>query len=159
MHDYTIVIQEYFQARVKNWFDTVGRIVFKVKHYWLRFEFAPGRGQIHAHCLLICDNLEMQKNAFQAMQDALKRDIVHDLEYERASIYQEWAERELAMTASLPDDVDLSSFEQPTSENHPASVKLKDVPKSGLKADGMNFQVTTQYHICTDYCMRKRKYL
>jgi hypothetical protein len=34
----------------------VGHDVFDVKHYWLRYEFAPSRGQIHAHLLAICSD-------------------------------------------------------------------------------------------------------
>jgi hypothetical protein len=33
----------------------VGHDVFDIKHYWLRYEFAPSRGQqIHSHLLAIC---------------------------------------------------------------------------------------------------------
>jgi hypothetical protein len=47
------VIQEYFQLRTEAWLETVGKDVFGIKHYWVRYEFAPGRGQIHAHLLAI----------------------------------------------------------------------------------------------------------
>jgi Helitron helicase-like domain at N-terminus len=59
INEYTVVVQEYFQKRVQAWLDTVGKNVLKIKHHWLRFEFAPSRGQIHAHMLVICDNLEV----------------------------------------------------------------------------------------------------
>ncbi len=48
-------MQEYFQARVQMWLDTIGKNVFKIQHYWCHFEFAPSRGQIHAHLLAISD--------------------------------------------------------------------------------------------------------
>ena len=51
INDYIIVVQEYFQKRVQNWLDTVGKDIFKIKHHWCRFDFAPSRGQIHAHML------------------------------------------------------------------------------------------------------------
>ena len=53
VNDYTIVIQEYFQRRTEIWLDTVGKLIFDIKHYWARYEFAPGRGQIHCHLLAI----------------------------------------------------------------------------------------------------------
>src|SRR5687767_10684758 len=56
VNDYTLIVQEYFQERVKIWLSTIGSKVFHIKHYWLRFEFAPSRGQIHAHMLAIHDN-------------------------------------------------------------------------------------------------------
>ena len=49
--DYTLIVQEYFQERVKIWLSTIGAKVFHIKYYWLRYEFAPSRGQIHA-CIL-----------------------------------------------------------------------------------------------------------
>ena len=53
INDYTLIVQEYFQERVKIWLSTIGAKVFHIKHYWLRYEFAPSRGQIHAHMLVI----------------------------------------------------------------------------------------------------------
>lgn len=166
VHAYTLVIQEYFQKRVKNWFDTVGKRVFKVKHYWLRFEFAPGRGQIHAHCLLILDNMTMQKEAYDAKEraDALRRaaesDISVEMEMERAQLYKEWLEKELCMTTSIPERFNSRSY-KPLVENsqHPASTNLKDISTELLDEDGTKLLMTVQNHCCTDYCLRKRKRL
>ena len=33
VNDYTLIVQEYFQQRVKNWLDTIGNKIFKIKHY------------------------------------------------------------------------------------------------------------------------------
>ena len=33
MNDMTVVIQEFFQIRVEKWIETVGKLVFKIKHY------------------------------------------------------------------------------------------------------------------------------
>ena len=51
-NDYTIVVQKYFQKLVQHWLDTVGKDIFKINHHWCRIEFAPSRGQIHAHMLV-----------------------------------------------------------------------------------------------------------
>jgi hypothetical protein len=56
VNDYTLIVQEYFQEPVKIWLSTIGAKVFHIKYYWLRYEFAPSRGQIHAHMLAIHDN-------------------------------------------------------------------------------------------------------
>jgi hypothetical protein len=53
LSDFTIVVQQYFQKRVSIWIETVGNEIYGIDHYWLRYEFAPGRGQIHAHMLAI----------------------------------------------------------------------------------------------------------
>ena len=42
VNDFANVIQEYFQERVVSWLDTVGKAIFDIKHYWIRYEFAPG---------------------------------------------------------------------------------------------------------------------
>jgi hypothetical protein len=155
INEYTIVIQEYFQLRVGNWLDTVGKHVFKIKHFWLRFEFAPGRGQIHAHCLLIMDNMEVQKEAYKAMQHAIETDIDCDLEHHRAEVLQSWVEQDFAMTTSLPDNFQPSIPSNVSPDQHPASKKLSQV--KDLESDLSNLLMTVQNHVCTGYCMRKRK--
>jgi hypothetical protein len=51
VNECTIVVQELFQVRIKIWMRTVGKEMFGIEHHWLRFEFAPGRGHVHAHIL------------------------------------------------------------------------------------------------------------
>jgi hypothetical protein len=50
---YSVVVQEFFQIRVQHWIDTIGKQIFRIKHYYIRYEFAKGRGMIHAHILAI----------------------------------------------------------------------------------------------------------
>jgi hypothetical protein len=50
---YEIVMQEYFQFRVQEFMDTIWTQVIGIHHYWLRYEFAKSRGQIHAHILAV----------------------------------------------------------------------------------------------------------
>ena len=91
MNDYSAVVQEYFQLRVAIWFETIGKHVFSIAHYWLRYEFAPSRGQIHAHFLAIHNDKEIQ----------------HDLHANRhspehqAKLLSDWAESKIALTAEL----------------------------------------------------------
>ena len=56
VNDYLIVIQEFFQKRTKDFLDNIGKDLFGIKHYWIRYEFAKSHGQIHAHLLAITDN-------------------------------------------------------------------------------------------------------
>ena len=49
MNDWTGLVQEFFQIRVQAWLDTVGNDVFGIEFYWIRYKFAPSRGQIHPH--------------------------------------------------------------------------------------------------------------
>jgi hypothetical protein len=52
-NDYSHVIQEYFQARAEDFMNNFAKKVFGINHYYMRFEFAKSRGQIHAHILCI----------------------------------------------------------------------------------------------------------
>src|SRR5687767_15837247 len=48
VNDYTLIVQEFFQERVKIWLSTIGKCIFHIKHYRRRFDFAPSRALIHA---------------------------------------------------------------------------------------------------------------
>jgi hypothetical protein len=51
LNDYSIVIQEYVQARVSDFLKNYAKEVFGIHHYYARFEFAKSRGQIHVNIL------------------------------------------------------------------------------------------------------------
>ena len=61
MCELTSAVQEFFQIRVSKLLQILGAGVFGIKHYWVRYEFAPSRGQIHAHLLAICDKQDILK--------------------------------------------------------------------------------------------------
>jgi hypothetical protein len=54
VNKFSVVIQEYFQERVLAWLERVGKNLIGIKHHWLCYKFAPSRGKIHAHMLVIC---------------------------------------------------------------------------------------------------------
>ena len=80
VNQYSIVVQEYFQERVKLWLQTVGRKVFRIQHHWLRYEFAPSRGQIHAHMLVISD-----RKYIKILEDHIEANPLH-----KAAILSQW---------------------------------------------------------------------
>jgi hypothetical protein len=53
VNDYSIVIQEYFQARVTDFLENYAKQVFGIEHYFARFEFAKSRGHIHVHLISV----------------------------------------------------------------------------------------------------------
>ena len=65
-----------------------------INHYWLRYEFAPLRGQIHAHMLVITDHNKFLRSAMDKFKDHTKM----------ADILSEWMEKSFGMTASMPVD-------------------------------------------------------
>ena len=141
VNEYTIVVQEYFQKRVQIWLDTVGKDLFKIKHHWLRYEFAPSRGQIHVHMLAICDNLEMLQKCSE----------LHDNKEELSQYLSGWMEDTMGMTAMFnPQRLDEDN------ETHPSTVMFCDVGPSENDHDTASCQKRFQTHKCSAYCMRKR---
>jgi hypothetical protein len=53
VNDYSIVIQEYFQAGVTDLLENYAKQVFVIEHYFAIFEFAKSRGQMHVHLLAV----------------------------------------------------------------------------------------------------------
>jgi hypothetical protein len=51
VNDYSIIIQEYSQARVSDSLKNYAKEVFGIHHYYARFEFAKSWGHIHVHIL------------------------------------------------------------------------------------------------------------
>lgn len=146
INDYSIVVQEYFQMRVQAWLDTVGKRLLKIKHHWLRFEFAPSRGQIHAHMLAICDNLEVQRACF---------DLKHDKD-KLAGYLASWMEDTLGMTASFNSKF-VDELRGTAGSDHPSTVNFADVVGDDWNQDLASCQARFQKHRCSSYCMRKRQ--
>ena len=141
-----MVVQEYFQKKVVKWLETVGKKLFRIKHYWIRYEFAPGRGQIHAHLLAIpadhniyelCHSDSLQENG-----DAL-----------RSQRMARWAEQHLGLTASVSND-----FTSLDSRNKHVSLRykdVKDIPES-REHDFQMLMKEVQLHNCSGFCMREK---
>ena len=116
------MVQEYFQARVQIWLDTIGKHVFKIKHYWVRFEFAPSRGQIHAHMIVIADTQEMMKLISRAPSNEKK-----------AELLAMWVVESFAMTAKLKipeDDHNMENLKHPSQYNFSETLDLPSLDLS-----------------------------
>ena len=93
INDYTLIVQEYSQERVKIWLATIGTKVIHIKHYWLRYEFAPSRGQIHAHMLAIHDNPNVMEPYYALSANKEKQE----------EFLYKWMNNDLGMTAWIPE--------------------------------------------------------
>ena len=159
--EYTNIVQEMFQIRTEEWLETVGKTIFKIQHYWLRFEFAKGRGQIHAHLLAITsDGLLLNHNISRAT------------EIEKVKILSNYARNNLGLTAEFPLIGTKKEGEKLTSAEKkliakPEGTALKDNYSKALKrklsectsmindlADNINM---TEIHVCNPFCMRYNK--
>jgi hypothetical protein len=149
LNDYAIVVQEYFQKRVELWLETVGRKVLDIDHYWNRFKFAPGRGQIHSHLLAIARNKAFLRLLHQVKQlSKEKRDI----------LLAEWAEKTMGLTASFDADYqqnDILPFKSP------CTVRFTDiVDQHKSQSDDINalMQFCQQHQCSRGFCLKPDKH-
>ena len=148
-NDYSVVIQEYFQLRVETWLETVGKNIFDISHYWTRYEFAPGRGQIHAHLLAIPND----QSVYEACHNAMK---TPDGAKERARLLSQWAQKQFGLTASTGEGFD---DRVATWKNSPVQFRFKDLDDT-CKAryeDKQNLMKAVQMHECSEFCLQTRK--
>jgi hypothetical protein len=118
-NEYSIVIQDYFQQRVKLWLDLVGKPIYGIQHYWVRYEFAPNRGQIHAHLIAISSDNDV---LYDAAHHVYKMD---DGEKLRAEILVQWAEGHFGLTATVvSDEFDNIDVEEGI---HPCTLRFHNV--------------------------------
>ena len=148
INEFTLVIQEYFQTRVKHWLSTIGKSLFKIKHHWLRFEFAPGRGQIHAHMLAIVDNKDVMRYAYDLHSNGHAQ--LH------AELLSRWAQDTFSMTCGGTTDEEMNQNTCPQ-HHHPASHYFHECRDN--KADAKRLLSSCQFHRCSNYCLRKRKHM
>jgi hypothetical protein len=86
-----------------------GHGVFDIKHYWLRYEFAPSRGQIHAHLLAICSN-----HSFNVAMHRLKRN-----KEAQAKFLQSWSKQAYNYIAEVEqnfDELNIDKEDSPCAE-------------------------------------------
>ena len=141
INDHAAVVQEYFQKRVIDWLNTVGKQVFQIDHHWIRYEFAPSRGQIHAHMLCISRDQSMQ----QAMY------TLRHKESAQAEVLSEWARRKIGMSA-WHDPIEKTNtglYPNPVSLRH-CEVEDKELDLNALKGE-------IEIHKCSGYCLRDSK--
>lgn len=143
VNEYCIVVQEYFQEKVKIWLNTVGAKVFGIKHYWYRFEFAPSRGQIHAHMLAISDSRALPQKYYDLRPDKQKQ----------AKFLEGWVQTCFNMTTSKDASISISE----TAE-HPSSLSF-DQMVDRKKYDENLCLTKLQQHVCSKYCLKKMRYV
>ena len=162
MIDYAPIVQEMFQIRTKKWLETVGKHIFKIKHYWVRYEFAKGRGQIHAHLLAITSDGVL-----------LNHKISESNEQEKVKIVSSYARDILGLTANFPTISDNSHADQlstddkqkiakpegtASKEDFMQSLKRRLSCCHNLKEDFAKCINSTEMHVFNEFCMRINKY-
>ena len=139
LDEYSIIIQEFFQARVRKWLETVGKYVFNIQHYWCQFEFAPSHGQIHAHMLAICGNKSFNITMHELCGD----------KEAQAQFVQSFAKKAYNYEANV--DLDLYQDMIIDKSSSFCSVCFQDV--GDRNADVTYLQRFCQHHECSGYCL------
>jgi hypothetical protein len=143
LNEYSSVIQEYFQKKVQIWLDTVGKQIFGIKHYWVRYEFAPGRGQIHAHLLAISKD--------QAIYQLCHQDLkLINGNQKRAERLADFVQQHYDMTATVDDN-----YNEITIEEGRQSLKMRFMDINDHKLDIQQLSKAVLDHKCSGFCMRK----
>ncbi len=141
LDEFSIVIQEYFQARVDAFLNTVGRDIFGTEHCWGRFEFASGRGQIHFHMLAIIKDQHINRVFYDLQKDKKAQ----------AKFVQEWSKQKFGYTAEVDKQAHESA--EVSSEDNPSQVRFGDVDDKDADRARM-FKFAQTHHPCNAYCLR-----
>ena len=78
-----------------NWLEIVGKSVFNIEHYFLRFEFTKGRGQIHAHMIAITSDNDFIAEYYSKTNE--------NKTSEATKVYADYARNVLSLTAEKPE--------------------------------------------------------
>ena len=155
LNDYTVVVQEYFQIRFDLWMKHIGVPIFGIAHYWGRFEFTPGRGQIHIHFLAIRKDQTIFRLCYEDLQK-------NDGKKKRDNRLAQWAHDEFGMTASVDNGFDCIST---LPKDSPCSIRLCDLSTSStvpntdfdmLRSDQQKLLKFCQVHDCNGFCLRQK---
>lgn len=139
--NYTVVVQEYFITKVDDWLNNFAKHVFHIEHYFARFEFTEGRGEIHAHILAAANNMDVYLDAYKCGDDVSKK----------TSVIQAYAENVLGLTAMKPS-TENGSIAKDLTQFDACSKKYSEIIENNH--DALQLIEAVQVHRCGDYCMR-----
>ena len=140
---YSAVVQEYFQVRMDHWMETVGKKEFGITHYWMRFEFAKGRGTIHAHILAITKDAYLIGKFHEAHKRSKR---------EATELMAKYARDTLSLTAEKPLLPYHTSGERPNPLSIPyCSITSHDIDRCDLVEN-------VHMHECNAFCLRYKKW-
>lgn len=147
INDYSLVVQEYFQEKVITWLESVGKRLMGIEHYWIRYEFTPGRGQIHAHLLATSSD----RYIYPMMARAWRDDRTGK---KRAQKLSDWASKRFGLSATVMEDFDSLPSK---AKDSPVTIRFYDIEnidENKNRDDIERLKRACQYHICNGFCMR-----
>lgn len=139
---YSVVVQEFFQIRLQHWIDTIGKQIFRIKHYYIRYEFAKGRGMIHAHILAITEDNGICVQFYKTyVQD---KDSI-----EATKLLSEYARNQLGLTADLPTVNSANCLDASSKALQSRFCQCKNVTE-----DLHSLCIDCHIHECNKFCLR-----
>jgi hypothetical protein len=142
---YTAIIQEYFQLRIDNWLETVGKNVFGITNYWLRFEFTKGRGQIHGHLVAISSDLYLLHEFYEAWE---KEKNVK----KATNLLSSYVRDRFDMSEELPTT---KTEEHESYDNNPLSIPYCHITNDNI--DKRKCVEKVHMHKCNKFCLRLKR--
>jgi hypothetical protein len=142
---YAAVVQEFFQIKVDNWMETVGRDVFGITSYFLRFEFTKGRGQIHAH-ILACTKDHVLILPFGTLWKTNKADAV--------KMISAYARDRLNLSCEIPS---CRAERIVTRDEQKQCLQRNYSDVHDLDCDKFDLAMSCHMHECNSYCLRHNK--
>jgi len=137
---YSVVVQEFFQLRLEHWMSTVGKETFGIKHYYIRYEYAKGRGQIHAHVLAITQDNGISVQFYKHyVQNGDKKGGIE--------ILSEYARNQLGLTADMPHVTSNKSDMSKGLERRFSEI-------SNVNEDLFSLCMDCHIHECNGFCLR-----
>lgn len=114
-----------------------------------RYEFAPGRGQIHAHLLGIPRDRTLHVTLHETLKDAGSKAT-------RADIVGQWAADAFGLTASVEEGFDSLNVDE---TNTPVRIRFTDLEDDAkaITADKQQLLKAVQIHDCSQFCMKQTR--
>lgn len=137
---YSAIVQEFFQIKMDNWLETVGRKVFRINSYFLRFEFTKGRGQIHAH-ILACTmdySVMLKFGSLYRNDPTYATRFIADFVRHRYDLSCEMPRTDKVMTR----DKDMSYVEK-------RFIEIED-----MNEDKYQLCICCHMHVCNKFCLK-----
>jgi hypothetical protein len=133
-----LFVNEYFMRRAESFMATVIKTALGIEHYRGHVEFAPGRGAIHLHIVVIANDMAYLQDFFHAKTTE-----------DKAAVVNKYAREHLDMTA----DVDFNDDKQrrPEYQNSPIGKKYCKSPDQ--EEDVRQLAEDCMCHQCNKYCL------
>ncbi len=127
-----------FMRRAKSFMATVIKTALRIEHYWGSVEFAPGRGAIHLHTVVIANDMAYLQDFFHAKTTDNKAVVVN-----------KYTREHLDMTA----DVEINNDKQRRPEYQNSPLKEKYCKSPDQEEDVRQLAEDCMCHQCNKYCL------